>query len=401
MVRGIIFQLHFTMQAQSETISIESGSVQLDEVNFQIDPRFELYNIVGLLIQDWPFSNGFDIRYKKEAQAYFSKYTSHPTVTNFKTFWMKSFNSIDAPVEFLLKCENTMIPKIPFNDIRDTLAESLHQFMVDSEFESFFRSQSGFYETILLTIKYNFSDFEERSRIADYYGYELNSYTCILNILGRGNFGVRISQNNNYDSYICLQPTDVTGSMPVWENSSRMYNLIWHELSHAYINPLVDKYADIVDTYSYLYEPIQSSMSAQAYQSWNTAVKEHMVRAVSTRLAAQKYGEDAAYLNHQRKEIGGRFIYIFNILEELEEYEKQDVDFISYFPEILNSFNNIDTFDIDPLNQIVSKIREPKINAIPLLNSYPEYDEIAIVYPTNIPEKELEKNCLKALRTSG
>lgn len=375
----------------SYSSEINIPTIIIDDVKFQIDPRIEAYNIVAYLA-DYPFLNGFDIRYRKEIDNYFVQYKNHPAVLNFKRLWMESFRSVDDPIEFVLNCDYSFQPKEKNKDsAQDSLAMYIGKFTIDSDIKQFFKNQQLFYNTILQSVQYNFQNFNEKTRLENYYKYSQNSYTIVLNILGQGNFGIRIKNEKFFDSYIVIAPVSVYGDIPEWENSPRTYNLIWHEFSHTFVNPLVDKHLSNVAKYQYLFDPIKKSMSAQAYQDWTVTVKEHIVRAVASRLAADKYGEDAAYLNHLRGEFGRRFIYVDYISDKLKSYENSSVNFIDYFSQLLEVFSNITNSDIDSLQLMVDKIRTPKVNKIPTLNQSLS-DNIKIVYPTNIGDEELREN---------
>ena len=370
-------------------------SITIDEVRFQIDPRFEVFHIISYLA-DAPFINGFDLRYEKEIDSYFSEFRDHPYVSNFERLYKKSFHSADGPMKFILHCDYDFKPKIEFkNPARDSLAQIIRMFMNDSDFKRFFNNQTYFYNTILKTVKYNFQNFREKTRMEEYYRTTMDSYSIILNLLhAQGNYGIRIKNGNNYNAHVVIAPQNTYGNILEFSNSPHNYNLIWHEFSHTFVNPLVDEHSNEVQKHNHLYDTIKKSMSSQGYHHWNVTVKEHIVRAVTARLAADKYGEDAACLNHLRGELGRRFIYTPNIYNTLKEYEGSAESFEEFFPEILDVFNEVKDSEIDSLQAKVEKIREPDVNKIPTLNK--EFSKkIKIIYPTNIENDEIRKNVKK------
>jgi len=374
---------------------LSAPSITIDEVRFQIDPRFEVFHIISYLA-DAPFINGLDMIYKKEIDSYFSEFKDHPYVSDFERLYKKSFNSVDGPIKYILHCDYDFKPKIEFNNpARDSLAQVIRMFMNDSDFKRFFKNQTNFYHTILKAVKYNFQNFNEKTRIEEYYKSSQNSYSIILNILhGQGNYGIRIKNGNNCNAHVVITPQNTYGNIPEFSNSPHNYNLIWHEFSHTFVNPLVDEHSNEVQKHNHLYDPIKTSMSSQGYYHWNVTIKEHIVRAVSARLAADKYGEDAAYLNHLRQELGRRFIYTQKIYNALVNYEQSSETFEEYFPKILDALNNINESEIDSLQAKVEEVREPDVNKIPTLNEGLS-KKLKIIYPTNIENYEVRKKVKK------
>ena len=386
-----IFSLtHLQAQATTNSSIKSDNKADVNGITFCIDKRIELLYVIGYL-SDYPYINGFCKDYKKDIDTYFSKYKNHKAVTEFQRIGSKIFHSVDAPIRFMLhltsdfdKQEGFQID-FPSDENTDSLLLLFKSFYTETNFDKFYNSQKSFYQTILKIVKYNFKDFDEKTRIEKYYDTKQNSYTIILNLLdATGNFGVSVKAPQGSDIYCVISPGETSGNIPIYKNNRILNNIIWHEFSHSFVGPLCDKYSNVINKYSELYEPISGAMAAQFYPNWDITANEHIVRAVTCRLAAEKYGEDAAYLLDFRADFGRRFIYIKALTEKLKEYEK-DRDkyktFDDFFPELLTAFSNINPDDINKLQNEVVELRKPDVGGIPSRTA--DSKNIVIVVPTH------------------
>jgi len=121
-------------------------------------------------------------------------------------------------------------------------------------------------------------------------------------------------------------------------------------------------------------------MRSQAYATWEICVNEHIVRAVTTRLAYLYLGQnagDAALANEK----GRGFYYIEALCESLEDYESnRDTypTFESFYPQLIKVFKNLSEQDL-PDSLFEQEFSGP-INAA--FNNMDTMDLIVIM-PTN------------------
>jgi len=374
------------------------NEVNVNGLIFKIDPRIELFYVFAYLA-DYPLLNGLDIKYREEIENYFSNYRNHEVISIGQKIGKKGF-SLDKPI-FLLLCLTENLDKrvkIPEYLIEsaggqenlDKFIGLLKDFAEKTDFKYFFNNHKDFYSLILKNIEFNFKDYDEVRRIENYFGYKQKSYTVIINLLGSGNFGPRVITPSGIEIYCVMEPGLKCGNIPGFDSLQMFDDLLWHEFSHSYVNHLVDEYQGETGKYSHLHEPIKSSMRSQAYPDWHVTVKEHIVRAVTIRLAAGKYGEELAFLLNFRLEMGKRFIYVKPLCEKLKEYEANRDKYHSFkefFPELISVFKNINEKDIIDLQNDVEKYRKPDVQIIP--NPLDGYDHATtlIIRPTR--EKDM------------
>lgn len=150
-----------------------------------------------------------------------------------------------------------------------------------------------------------------------------NSYNIILSpMFHTGGFGANIkNKNGSCDIYSIQGPLSVEKGIPSFGDKDSFKYLAWHEFSHSFVNPLTEENLKEVEKYSKLYEPISKKMKDNAYPTWQICVNEHIVRSVTARLAYMRDGQDA-YEKTIAQEKAKGFIYITQLTEKLEEYEK-------------------------------------------------------------------------------
>jgi len=280
--------LFYPMQADAET-SYHSSQIDINGLTFKIDPRIELLYTAGFAA-GYPLVNGLDIQYKQDIQNTFSRYQDHEVLNLWREIGPKGF-VLDGPVFCVIKQMKDLndversaeaLSKEPEdeNDY-DKFVRLLTKFAIDTDYQSFFNSHQDFYRLVLENMRYNLMNFDEVRRLETYFGDRKKEYTVIISLLGSGNFGPRVQTPTGMELYCVLEPQTKCGNIPGFDNLRTLEDLVWHEFSHSFVNPLVDEYEDEINKYDHLYEPIGSSMRQQAYQDWLVTVKEHIVRAVT------------------------------------------------------------------------------------------------------------------------
>ena len=349
---------------------------EVNGIEIRIDPLIEFFQILNLVGGN-PAINTTEMNYKLDIIRYFDEYKNHSALNYLRSNYLKFFTSIDDPYSLLLSLNNDFTFKEGLVNNKwkdqpeiDSLLNVMRKLLNDTDFVKFFNSQADFYELVLSNTLYTLNDFDEKNRIIHYFGIENideHKFVIILNFLGFGNFGKGIHTAKGEDHYAIISPGSGNGVLPVFEKN-QILALIWHEFSHSFSNPLVDKYWKDFNNLSHLYGPISESMKGQAYDNWHSVVYEHMVRAVTCRLGALKYSEDFAQVNLNRIEIGHKFIYTIPIIESLKAYERSRDRYHAlenFMPKIINVLKSVNDDSINSWLNKAEQIREPNIRDIP------------------------------------
>lgn len=120
-------------------------------------------------------------------------------------------------------------------------------------------------------------------------------------------------------------------------------NILFHEFSHPFINPLTEQYAEEVAKYQEAYDrlkPFKLPGFQSGYGDWQECVNEHLVRAMVIHLLRRcgLYKEAEKQLQ-QDFALGYRYIPL--LLESYENYDRNRElypDFKSYYPKLLKVF---------------------------------------------------------------
>jgi hypothetical protein len=373
------------------------------DVNISVDPRMELLGIVQYLSgyeEKTGLITDYEFGYKREIDAYFSEYEDHPAVQKFASLSSLGF-SFDAPAAAMLHLSDPPELEIirPFtaylkrrawgeDNLKD-FVEKLRDFVEESNFMEFYSQHSSLYRTITENVEAKIEGRNYVDILEDYFGMENHSYNIILALLFHpGGFGPRLERDDGrFDIYNICGPHGVEDDIPHFGTEKYFNYLAWHEFSHSFINPLTSKFHDQVEQYEDLIKPVKELMSSQAYPSWPIIVNEHVVRAVTTRLAYINDGskEGKRALNKERAR---GFIYFPALLNKLKQYENSRdkyPTFESFYPVLLTAFEDY-----------IPEYIEKQLDQIPFSGSINKamgnMEEVVMIIPTHEDDKETEES---------
>ncbi len=322
----------------------------------KVDPRIELMAVVEILADyGWTgLLNTENTQYRRDVDAWFGPFRQHPAVQRFAALSKKGY-TFDGPASTMVCL--TAPPALALDgaagacgadraggarSLGDWLAQ-LRDFAVKSRFPAFFEEHAGLYAQMEEATRRNlFHDYA--ADLEAYYGGRQASYNIVLAPLLVGNFGPRkANPDGTYDIYGVLGAGRSRDGIPQFGSVENLRYLVWHEFGHSFANPQVDRLKDQVAKSARLFAPIEARMRPLAYSNWHTAVIEHVVHAVTTRLAARELGADAGEtaLASERK---NGFAYVPALVERLKEYEEHRdryPDFASFAPRLIAVFGEL------------------------------------------------------------
>ena len=116
--------------------------------------------------------------------------------------------------------------------------------------------------------------------IINFYGYEKKSYNYLPSVLINGGFSVTDNEDNVY----AIRGFQYDEEEKEWLNDfDYLIENLFHEISHSYINPLIDKYFEKFDNIG----NITTSNLNNSYKREKTIICEYLVRANATILASK------------------------------------------------------------------------------------------------------------------
>lgn len=316
-----------------------------------LDPRTELLSVIQLLGN---YGKKFGLvtekqsAYKTSVINWFTDGKEHRAVKLSDEMGAAGF-SFDAPHNLMLYLSNPpeLALKTPLSDYlldrggsmenMDEYISSFREFAVEYNFIDFYEQNKNYYKTIIRNYNENSPKVDYKKQMEGYYGNVPGNYISILTLLLRGNYGMEF--DNDVYSIMGLNGTTEFDS----SKNDMLQHLIWHELSHPIINPLTAQYKDILKSTEILFKPIKHKMISQAYPTWEICVNEHIIRAITNRLALKHFGEETYnFLNLEDENKG--FIYLKNVIQKLIDYEHNRGEYLTidlYYIEIMNTFMKI------------------------------------------------------------
>lgn len=319
-----------------------------------VDPRIELMSIVHLL-GGYFLNSEADTMYKRAATAYFSAFRSHPVVSLATDLASKTF-SFDSVPNLLLRLTNPQsltwrtdldaepLTGIPDPEERERFLDLLRDFASVSRFGDFFNHNRRLYAQVARSIEPSVTP--NVNALEAYAGASLGQWTVVPGLLLLdGGFGPRLRQQSGvFETYAIIGPLYNSVERPNFGDYGRLQNLIVHEFAHSLINPLSEQHRDLVQGYSGRFDAaLREAMLKQgSYDNWQTVVDEHVVRAVTARVAAKTRGSEAGAAA-VADEVGRGFIYVPALIERLASYEAERrvwPDLNAYYPKLLGVFGD-------------------------------------------------------------
>lgn len=324
-------------------------------VVFQTDKRVETLYFVFLLC-DYPVMTPYPSAYKEAAKTWFTPHRDHAAVKLGTALIQKGFYT-DYAMNWLFLHSHMPVLKrnrrvdFPFEQRAidpDSLAlfrKALADFYVDAGCEAFLRSQQSLLDKMILSTYDSLTRKDIIQVIERYYGIrKKGTFTVILSpLLHSGGFAIQRTDKN--EQYVVIGPGGQKDSLPYFDKVFLEQDMVIHEFSHNYANPIVDRFmTESKKLEADLFPPVKDLVEEEGYSSWEGFMYELIVRSTTIRLVEQVYGpEAAAELMEYEKSVG--FEYVEIVVEELKQYEVDRAKYpslVEFYPNILKRLGAIE-----------------------------------------------------------
>jgi hypothetical protein len=318
----------------------------------QVDSRIELMTIVQML-SGYEHLSKLDTEYRRSANAHFAPFRSHRTVTLFAQMSRGRFRFDAVPralLAFTAPPELSPAAEPPPSVLRraggsgrlSDFVAALRDFAVQSRFGDFFRSHRGTYERVEASLLQDVRSALDELR--NYTALRLDNCTLIPGLLiHNGGFQATVETPQTPPRlFAIIGAFEVRDGLPVFTANRSVSYLVQHEFSHSFINPLVEKHSRELGQFSGLYRRIQTAMKSLSYGDWPAAVHEHIVRAITARIAHLRSHEAGERLLRREEESG--FAFVRPLAERLMEYESARARYaaiVDFFPRLIDVFEEI------------------------------------------------------------
>lgn len=377
-------------------------------LNITVDPRLELLAVLQKISGSKMVCQG-ENSYADAIEAWFAPFKEHPVCDLLKRLGETDYNH-DLPVSSFLRFEDISCSKIAFNwepyseamnlrrleSVSEVVPPSefyamVGEFAIQSDFAGFFASQTDFYQKRVEDAVWALSEYPDMiMHMISWYGYSQASYTMAISPLVLGGYGLAMMDAaGGVHAYAVMNQN----CQHFTKNDLRELSIwFFHEFSHSFVNPLVDRYWEIFKRGERFYELIQGKMIRQSYGNWWIAVVEHFVRTNDHRLSELYFGLDKKAV--LPSEIGMGFIFIEQAYEATMRYEESraqsGIGYDEYFPELARQFMQIEDIPEDELRQF-EEFSGP-------INGVSFRDDILIIYPDPDRVEGVKKHILPTVK---
>lgn len=281
----------------------------------------------------------------------FSEFKNEEVINEFMELVEKHKFNYDAPYALFLqldehfKCDKlddyVFKERLEEDETVYDFIEKLEEFAKRINFEEYYNSNIVTYKKWTNYILECFKKGNVLAFYENYFGKFNNEfYLNLIPFASDGSFSSSIG-NKIYD----MNP--VTGDMKkesLFERD-RYENVIGapiHEFLHGFIDPITEK-KGLLNFNTNLFDNLNEEMSKQGYPTDVEIINEHLVRAIQIRYILNEHNDTkwAEYVTSMEENSG--FIYIRDILENLEEFERNREiykKFEDYYPKIITYLQN-------------------------------------------------------------
>lgn len=217
-----------------------------------------------------------------------------------------------------------------------TFAEELKKLYENQNMEEFFENSKEEYKKMINAVPDNFV--VNLDEIRNLYNSSDEEYKIVISITANGGFS--ITTNNKRPEITYYKGLNYKDG-EYFLDINRLILCAYHEYSHHFVNPIVDKYYDKITTKNDLCEEAKNNGLPQCYQNSNSYLYELFVRANENYLS-KKYIPEEYYLDNIEwaKEISWYYIEdIISIIENnIDKYNSYEDLFAN---EMIGYMNNL------------------------------------------------------------
>ena len=309
-------------------------------VKVYVDARVELVSIIPLLA---PWSSVpermRDYPYLREVYEYFSEWKDHEVIQLFTELMYRGF-SVDAllglathlsdPPELEVRVDYSdyILEKAHGRENVEKLVEKLRAFCGDAHFVEFYSRHEDLYSKVSEALGSEVRAERVVEALEDFFSMAMDCYHVIPLLTLEGNFGYRLGSGEGVHAFAFVMPTDVIKGVPTFKGARVA---VEHELIHAFLNPLAERYRDAVNEYLKALGPLKEGLGKYGYGRAVLIFNEHLVRACNIALEELYMGlpkERVARWIKVEEERGFRLIRVF--YEAVRRYTAKKAEYRSF-----------------------------------------------------------------------
>lgn len=312
------------------TLNVYSQGNRLTPI---VDERAELLGVVFRLANADEYVNNTLPNYSKEIDAYFANFKNHDVVKFAQQVRAKRGVSYDAVMSMAINIDITdsirFLPNASIDNLDSRwgvknakiFLEFLNRFYRESNFHQFYQNHSELYSIAIDRFNYLLKKMDI-PWFDNFYGVKTNgAFNIILSLTNWGNYGPKITYNDGHENLYAIMGVSEVDSIgnPIFSES--VFEIIVHEFSHSFCNPLVDEHYSLLWREARrLYKENSELFNEQAYSDSKTVMYEMLVRACVIKYFQYK-NESEKFINRLiTYEKGNGFLWIDKLVSWLDIY---------------------------------------------------------------------------------
>ena len=328
-------------------------------IRISTDSRVELMSLIFRLAKNPEYNQGRIKSYNDDADKHFASFEEQDVVKMARKLRESRGVSYDAVMKMAVHVTDafSLNERIPFDPQPETLDKRwtpenareflkvARRFVKKSDFEGFIKAHTDLYDLAATRMQAVMEEHGVLDWFNDFFGDRPGArFELILGMLnGPASYGARIKLSEKDEILYCVLGVWDTDDQGQPEFSERVLPTVVHEFCHSYCNPLVDKHAaDLEASAKPIFALVEETMRGMAYASWQTMMRESLVRASVIRYMLAKQGEEAAR-KHIETEKERKFFWMDGLVDLLNEYEQNRETYPrmdDFFPEIVAFFED-------------------------------------------------------------
>jgi hypothetical protein len=299
----------------------------------KVDKRVELLSIVFRLAGNSEYNmSGFKL-YTDRIEEHFKPYRNHELIQFAKKLRDENGVSYDAVMSMAIHLDENLNPIVAFTDGTpearwgnngNTFVALLKQFYKDAKCEDFFRDNTDLYTEAMVRFLPVYENLD-LSWYNTFYGKEPSEkFVIVIGLAnGGGSYGPSLSRPDlKREVYSIMGAWSVDSLGMVTFNKDGYFPTLLHEFNHSFVNHLLEaNKTAFKDSGEKLYEILKTEMSAQAYGNWETMLNEALVRASVIKYMKDHHFEKPGIENQINDELGRSFLWIKELVGELDNYD--------------------------------------------------------------------------------
>lgn len=304
-------------------------------IQVRVDPRVELLSTVFRLAGNPEYGQGKVDAYTKAVEEHFGPHRQHAVVRHAQALRRSRGVSYDAVMSFAIHLDERLRPAQPFAkaarlDERwpdaeaNRFAEELRDFARDSKADAFFATWRPQYEQAAARMQAVLDQHARLQWFEQFFGARPTaSFQLVLGMLNGGAcYGPSVLRPDGTEQLYCVLGVWATDDEGQPRFDADMLGTVVHEFCHSWCNALADAHADALrPAAEQLWPHLADQMRAQAYGTWQTMLREALVRACVVRYQQQVGGDAAARREIDEQHRRG-FPWTGELAELLGEYER-------------------------------------------------------------------------------